>query len=175
MRIFRYPCAYIRKKGGLYVDKNKTSDLLIFVISAELVGVISGLFAGGPADLGSPFASPPLSPPPWLFPIVWTILYAVMGISAYLVYSSNADSALKKRALFIYGLQLFVNFWWSIAFFRFMSLPAAIIIVLALFILVAVMIAAFRGISRAAALINIPYLIWVGFASYLTIAAAVVS
>ncbi len=157
------------------MKKHNFWDIAIFILSAELVGVISALLSGGFGNFYDKFTPPPLLPPSWLFPVVWTVLYAVMGFSAYLIYSSEANQSDKTKALKIYWAQLAVNFLWSIVFFRFEALWPAVIVIIVLLVLIAMMIAAFRKISPMAALINIPYLLWVVFATYLTIAIAVIN
>ncbi len=155
---------------GDIMKKRKITELLIFIISAELTGALSALIAGDTSEFYSELVKPSLAPPGFLFPIVWTILYALMGISAFLIYETDAEESVKKNALLVYAIQLFVNFTWSIIFFRFEMPGLSSIVIVALFILVAVMISRFCKIRPAAAYINIPYLIWVGFASYLNIA-----
>lgn len=150
-------------------------DLLIFIVSAELAGALSALLTGSFRDFFIRYEKPPLLPNAGLFPVVWTILYAVMGVSAYLIYSSGKDRDDVRSALKIYWIQLFVNFSWSIVFFRFELLWLAVIVVLLLLVLIAVMIKRFRDINSAAGYMNIPYLLWVAFASYLTIAIAVIN
>ncbi len=157
------------------MNRNKIYDLLIFVLSAELAGVLSSLFAGNSGELYSVFEKPPLSPPGWIFPVVWTILYALMGISAFLIYHSDAEPVRVKSALRTYWLQLFVNFWWSIVFFRFQALWASVAVLILLLILVVIMIVKFAKIRPSAALINIPYLLWLLFAAYLNIATAIIN
>lgn len=157
------------------MKRNKIYDLLIFVLSAELTGVLSSLISGGGEALYSTFDKPPLSPPSWVFPVVWTILYALMGISAFLIYHSDGEPVRVKSALRTYILQLIVNFSWSIFFFRFEALWASVVIIAILIILVIVMIVKFAKIRPAAALINIPYLIWLLFAAYLNVATAILN
>ncbi len=157
------------------MKKHNFWDIAIFILSAELVGALSAWFSGGFGDFYDKFTPPPLLPPSWLFPVVWTILYALMGFSAYLIYSSDAGKAEKTKALAIYWAQLAVNFLWSIVFFRFENLWGSVVVILILLALIVVMITGFRKISPLAALINIPYLIWVSFATYLTIAIAVIN
>ncbi len=157
------------------MKKHNFWDIAIFILSAELVGVVSALLSGGFGDFYDKFTPPPLLPPSWLFPVVWTILYAVMGFSAYLINSSDASGVEKNKCLAIYWIQLAINFSWSIVFFRFEDLWAGVAVILILLALIIVMITCFRKISPFAALINIPYLIWVSFATYLTIAIAVIN
>ncbi len=157
--------------------KNKIhiTELLICVASAELAGALSALLAGGFGSFFLKYKAPPLLPPPWLFPVVWTILYAVMGISAYMIYFSCGDRDEINSALKTYSTQLFVNFSWSIVFFRFERLRLSAGIILFLLILIIKMIADFKRLRPLAGNINIPYLIWVIFAAYLNIAIAVIN
>ncbi len=154
--------------------KNKLIDILLYVISAELIGVVSALLSGGFSGFFDVYIEPPLLPPAWLFPVVWTILYAVMGYSAYLV-SSASETKSVKYALSVYWVQLMVNFSWSIVFFRFESLWGALAVIVLLLILIIAMISAFRKVSSKAAYINIPYLLWVMFAAYLNLATAIIN
>ncbi|MDO5149525.1 MAG: TspO/MBR family protein [Oscillospiraceae bacterium] len=155
------------------MKKNKITELLISIILAELVGSLSALFSGSSFSLFRELNKPPFSPPGWIFPVVWTVLYALMGFSAYIIYSS--DSKEKSRALVIYGAQLFVNFLWSIVFFRFELLKLSVAVILILLTLVTIMILKFRKISRTAAFLNIPYLIWIMYATWLNIGIAVLN
>lgn len=151
------------------------TELFIFIVTAELVGVLSALVTGDFSGFFKNYAQPPLMPPAWVFPVVWVILYALMGISAYLVYSSDGSDEAKKRALGIYAAQLAANFLWSIVFFRFEELWGAAGVIILLLALIILMLLSFRKISLPAALLNIPYLLWVLFAAYLNIAAAVIN
>ena len=155
------------------MKKENVSDMLIYVISAELVGAVSAVFTGGFSDFFVKYAKPPLLPPGWLFPVVWAILYAVMGYSAYLIHSAKSPD--RKSALTLYWAQLFVNFWWSILFFRFEALWVSVGVIALLWVLISVMISRFGKISPLAAKLNIPYIIWVSFAAYLNIATAVIN
>ncbi len=157
------------------MKKHSIVDLLIYIVSAEAVGTLSALFSGGFGDFYTKYEKPPLLPPAWLFPVVWTILYALMGISAYLIKTSDGDDYSKSRALKLYWIQLAVNFSWSIVFFRFEALWAAVAVILLLLALIIAMILSFKKIRPSAAYINIPYLLWVTFASYLTIAIAIIN
>lgn len=160
-------------KGSKESKKFSVTDLLLFIVSAQLAGTVSALVSGGFSGFYEKLARPPLSPPAWVFPVVWTILYTLMGISAYMVYSSGDGD--KGRALTVYWVQLGVNFCWSIVFFRFMLLNGAVAVIIALLILIAVMIKIFREIRPAAGYINIPYFVWTAFAAYLCIAVAILN
>lgn len=155
------------------MKKVNLTELIISIVFAELTGALSALLAGGFAGLYTTFVQPPFSPPSWVFPVVWTILYALMGISAYMVYSSESYKA--KPALTVYLIQLAVNFLWSIIFFRFEWLTVAAVVAIILAILVALMIALFYRVDKKAAFLNIPYLLWTIFASYLAIGTALLN
>ena len=132
-----------------------------------LVGLISGLLTRNAMQDFQALVKPPLAPPGWLFPVVWTILYTLMGISAYLIQTSSADPEVKSDALMIYRYQLIVNFLWPVLFFSFGWYLFAFAWILLLWGLVILMIWDFSKISKTAAYLNIPYLIWLTFAAYL--------
>ncbi len=152
------------------MKKGKVTELLIFVIATELIGFLSSFFAGNTSTFYDKLTKPPLSPPGWIFPIIWAILYALMGISAFFIFSANAKHDQRKSALVLYGIQLFVIFSWSIVFFRFEQIGAAFGVVLLLLLLVFWMLIHFWRIYSPAAYLNIPYLLWLLFATYLNLA-----
>ncbi len=158
---------------GQNMKKTKITELLIFIVSAELIGALSALFSGNSFSFYKELTKPPLSPPGWIFPIMWTILYALMGASAFLIY--NSDTKKKYKALTLYGIQLFVNFVWSIVFFRFNLLAFSVAVILMLLILIIAMIIQFHKIRPLSAYLNIPYLLWVLFASYLNIGVLILN
>lgn len=112
---------------------------------------------------------PPLSPPMWLFPIVWSVLYILMGISSALIFEKRDENkAEASAALKIYGLQLVINFFWSIIFFNLQNYLCAFIWLILLLFLIIIMIFRFYKISHTAAYLQIPYVLWIVFAGYLT-------
>lgn len=135
-----------------------------------LVGVVSGLLTRNAMQDFEVLNQPPLSPPGWLFPVVWTILYVLMGISAYLVKTSDADEQEKADALTLYYYQLLVNFLWPVFFFNFGWYLFAFAWLILLWVLVALMIRQFDKINKVAAYLNLPYLVWLTFAAYLNFA-----
>ena len=154
--------------------------LLLSIGIAEAVGflssLLSGVFSGKQAEFFDSLVKPPLSPPSWLFGVVWPILYALMGTAAYLIYDSVKGTDFeRKRALRFYAAQLLVNFLWSIVFFRFESLVGGLFILLILDILVAITMYKFSKINRLAAWLLIPYLLWILFATYLNIGFVVLN
>ncbi len=145
------------------MKQDNKSSLIISILIPLAVGSISSLLSGN--MMSTSFTKTPLSPPAFLFPIVWTILYILMGISSYLIYNSQSPDA--PKALFTYGLQLFFNFFWSILFFRFSLYLPAFFWLLAMIILIVIMIWQFYKIRPLAAYLQIPYLLWCLFAAVL--------
>lgn len=143
------------------------SKLLVSILISLGTGVLSGLLSRGGMEVYQRVNKPAFSPPPILFPIVWTILFILMGISAYMIYISNAEKSDKASALTVYGIQLAVNFLWPIFFFNCEAFLFSFIWIIILWILIIAMIALFNGISKTAAYLQIPYLIWVTFAAVL--------
>ena len=149
--------------------KSFNTKLLRFIAIPLLVGGIAALLTTDSMKAFASFDKPALSPPGWLFPVVWTILYTLMGVSAYLIAFSSASPIEKANALALYTYQLAVNFLWSIFFFNFEWYFFSFLWIILLWILVFLMIRAFWKINRTAAYLNIPYLIWITFAAYLNI------
>ncbi len=140
---------------------------IISILIALAVGGLSAFLTRGNMNIYDEINIPPLAPPMWLFPVVWCILYILMGISAALVFKS-IDSR-KGSALRIYALQLIVNFFWSLIFFNMRAFGFAVIWLILLITLVVIMIAMFAKINKKAAWLQIPYIIWLLFALYLTL------
>lgn len=149
--------------------KHSLMKLLVCIAIPLLVGGIAGLLTRTGTQAYATMAKPPLSPPAVVFPIVWTLLYTLMGISSYLIWTKadNSDAGAKAKNLYFY--QLTVNFLWSVFFFNFQWYFFSFLWILLLWGLVLAMIKAFSGISKTAAYINIPYLIWLTFAAYLNL------
>lgn len=124
---------------------------------------LSWLLTGSAAMSAYPqLRQPPLSPPGWVFPAVWSVLYTLMGLSAWLVWRQRQPKALRP-----YGIQLFLNVLWTPLFFRFRLFWASFVLLCALWAAVVWMLAAFRRVQRSAAALQLPYLLWVTFAGYL--------
>ncbi len=149
--------------------------VLFSVAIAEGVGLLSGLLSGDIGAVYQQLQQPPLAPPGRIFPIAWGILYALMGIAAALIWLNNGDMLARRNALNLYALQLFVNFTWSIIFFRFMAFGLGVAVVLLLDVLVLLTLLRFWKISRPAGILLIPYLLWLLYATYLTIGIAVLN
>lgn len=114
-------------------------------------------------------AQPPLSPPAWLFPVAWTILYLLMGAASYLVWVSGASEKRRDRALTVYGLSLAANFLWPIVFFTARLYLAAFLLLLVLWVLVVITALLFSCIDDRAGKLMIPYIVWLSFAAYLNL------
>jgi len=136
----------------------------ISIISTLLVGILSGLLSMNSMGIYSFINRPPLSPPSWLFPVVWTILYILMGISVAIYFIKT------NKVPTIYIFQLLVNFIWPLIFFNLQSYLFSFIVIILLIVLVINMIQEFSKVTRLAALLQIPYLLWLLFAAYLNFA-----
>ena len=146
-------------------NKINVKQLIISIIIPLLVGTVSGLLSMNSMQQYEFIQKPPLSPPAIVFPIVWTILYILMGISSYLIYSCNCTD--RNKALTVYAIQLAVNFIWPLIFFNAGAYLIAFVWLVLLWLLVLYMILLFYPINKAAALLQIPYLVWLTFAGYL--------
>ena len=151
----------------------KTKNWKIYAISIAIalaVGTLSGLLSmSGMEEYNLTAVKPALTPPSWLFPVAWTILYTLMGISAAMVWLSP-KSRERSRGLNLYVLQLIVNFFWSLIFFNANAYGLAAVWLVILWLLVLLMILEFAKTDRIAAVLQIPYLLWLTFAGYLNIA-----
>lgn len=140
---------------------------IVWILAVEAVGALSGwLTREGTKIYNSTIEQPPLSPPSIVFPIVWGILFALMGIGAARIYMAPASGA-RRRSLLLFLVQLAFNFFWSIIFFNFQAFGFAFLWLILLWILILLMILSFRTVDKLAAWLQIPYLLWVTFAAYL--------
>lgn len=139
--------------------------LVICIAIPLAVGGLAALITGAGSDFYETIKRPALSPPSWLFPVVWTVLYILMGVSSYLIWERGERG---RSALTVYGAQLALNFVWSLVFFNAKAFLAAGIIIVVLWVLIAVMLGMFYRVRRSAAYLQIPYFLWVTFATYLT-------
>ena len=149
--------------------KAETKEFITSIAIPVVSGAVIGFITSGSMQQFATLEKPPLSPPGWLFPVVWTILYTAMGISSYLIYKADAEEHKKQQALFLYGAQLIVNLLWPIFFFLFEWYLFSFFWLVMLWILVFLMIREFYGISRIAAYLCVPYLLWLTFAAYLNL------
>lgn len=148
--------------------KSGIPELLISIAVSEGAGALSALLSGAGMNYET-LNKPPLSPPGWVFGVVWPILYLLMAVAAWLVYRSDASQKEKQSALLLYVLQLTANFLWSIAYFGLDLRLFAFFWLLLLIFLVVETTRAFSRINRTAGLLMIPYLLWLSFAAYLNL------
>ncbi len=152
--------------------KNTNWKQLVTAIAIPLgVGVVSWLLTLGTAEQYQRIYKPPLAPTGWLFPIVWTFLYILMGIASFYVYRSNSKN--KAEALQKYAVQLLANGAWSIIFFRFNMYLTAFAWLVILWYLIFITIKSFGKIDKTAMKLMIPYIVWVTFAGYLNFMIAI--
>jgi tryptophan-rich sensory protein len=138
-----------------------------WIILCEAVGALAGWISAGGIEVYSALANkPPLTPHQWVFPMVWSILYALMGISAARI-SLTPPSKERNRGLNLFTAQLIVNFFWPLLFFNAQAFGFALIWLILLWVLVLAVILTFRKIDKTAAWLLIPYLLWLTFAVYL--------
>ena len=149
------------------MKKSTWKTYAFWILFTEAVGALSGwLTRSGTQIYNETIIQPPLSPPAIVFPIVWGILFALMGIGAARIYLAPA-SGVRSCSLLLFLIQLIFNFFWSIIFFNFQAYGFAFIWLLILWFLILLMILSFRKVDKLAAWLQLPYLLWVTFAAYL--------
>lgn len=152
------------------MNLKKLGLLLGFILLPVIVGITASIATQSSVDtwyltLQKPF----FNPPNWLFAPVWTTLYILMGVSAFLIHTLK-PSAMRTLAMDVFYFQLFLNFLWSWLFFWFQSPLLGLICILFLLVVLIVMIRRFYGLNKTAGLLQIPYLIWILFATSLNAA-----
>lgn len=152
----------------------KWKPILISLGIPLAAGGLAALLSGG-MDNYEYLNQPPLAPPGWVFPVVWSILYLLMGYASYRVVFSEGSFPQIRRALTLYGVQLFLNFLWPILFFRFQWFLAAFFLLLLLWAAILATIHAFSKVDEKAGNLLIPYLLWVSFAGYLNLGVALLN
>jgi benzodiazapine receptor len=155
--------------------KIKWKTLLVCIAIPLLVGGLAGFISKNSMSSFALLNQPWLSPPGWLFPIVWTILYILMGIASFLILTSNAPQESIDSAMKLYGLQLIFNFFWTIWFFNLHLYFFSFIWLIALWLLIIATTLSFSRISKLATYLMVPYLLWVTFAAYLNLSIALLN
>lgn len=148
--------------------------LIALFIPLVIGGISAALSSQGMATYGS-MSKPPLSPPAWVFSVAWTILYIMMGLASYFIIVSEADNRDKAMALIIYGIQLAMNFMWSIMFFNWGYYLFAFMWLMIMWCIVILCAVRFYSINRGATYLFIPYIMWLTFAAYLNMGAYILS
>jgi Tryptophan-rich sensory protein (mitochondrial benzodiazepine receptor homolog) len=142
--------------------------LLLSIFIAELMGIIGSIFTVNAIPTWyATLNKPSFSPPNWIFGPVWTTLFLLMGVAAFLVWNKGINTEGVRKAMWVYRLQLFLNVWWSIIFFRLHSPVGALVEIVLLWLVIAANIFVFSKISKPAAYLLVPYILWVSFAAFL--------
>ena len=151
------------------MQKRNWKTYAFWIVLTELVGALAGFLSREGTELyQASVLKPALTPPGWVFPVVWGILYLLMGIAAARI-ALLQESGARRAALRVYGLQLAVIFLWPLLFFNLQAFGAAFLWLVLLFALIVWMILSFRELDKAAAWLLLPYLLWTAFAGYLNL------
>ena len=153
--------------------KEKLKTYIISIVIPLIVGGLSAMFTFSNMNIYDEINKPFLSPPGVVFPIVWTILYILMGISSAMIKLSDSEN--KSDALIIYRFSLLINFFWSIIFFNMRAYNFAFVWLIALWLFVLYTIIKYSKINKTAAILQIPYLLWLTFAGYLNLMISILN
>jgi benzodiazapine receptor len=149
------------------MNRNQVLNFTMSIAPPLLVGAIAGMFTSKAIpEWYASLNQPSFSPPNWVFGPVWTALYILMGISLFFILRLPPDAA-RRRAIWIYCIQLFLNFCWSFLFFFFKNMGLALVEIILLWITIVLMLLYFYKLKPLSAYLNIPYLLWVSFATAL--------
>ena len=155
--------------------KQAWKKLILSLALPLTVGAVAALLSGGMRSY-SQLRQPPLSPPSWVFPVVWTVLYLLMGYSSYRIWTAEAaESGWRKKGLRLYLTQLGVNFLWPLVFFGLHRFTLAFLVLIGLWVLVIFTMRAFYEVDTPAGHLLLPYLLWVSFAAYLNAGTALLN
>ena len=157
------------------LQKIRFFPLAVAVLIPLFTGMFSSFLTGEDMKIYQNMNHPPLAPPGWVFPVAWTILYVLMGIASYLVWSSETEIERKRTALRFYAAQLIMNFFWSTLFFTYARILLALVWLLAMWVLVLICAIRFYRIRHAAGWMMGVLLLWTTFAAYLNFACYAMS
>lgn len=150
---------------------NNLAKAIISIAAPLAVGGTAGAFTvTGPGSWYRTIVKPEWNPPAYVFGPVWTTLYLLMGVALWLIWKSEKPEPLKQRAILFFVIQLLLNFFWSLIFFRWHSIGGALVEITVLWFFILMTIFAFARINKAAAWLMVPYIAWVTFATLLTAA-----
>ena len=152
--------------------KIRIKPLAVSLAIPLVLGALSGFMARDGMKAFASLQKPPLTPPGWVFPVIWTILYAMMGYASYLVYTSGESEGTVRAALAAYGVSLAVNLLWPQLFFAQGAYMAAFLLLCALFVLVLWTARLFGALVPKAGALLVPYLLWLVYAGYLNLGIA---
>lgn len=156
-------------------QKVRVLALIVALLIPLLVGGFSAFLTAEDMNVYETLTRPPLAPPGWLFPIVWTILYLVMGLASYFVFTSDIEPERKRKALLFYAGQLIMNMFWSTLFFTYQLYLVSLIWLLAMWVLIIICTFLFYKANRIAGFMMIGLLVWTTFAAYLNLAYYITS
>ena len=169
--LFAYTCVEARRVSRVMdMKRNKLRVYLTAIAIPEAVGALVGILIRDGVEMFRQLPQSDLTPPGIVFPIVWTILYALMGISLARIWLAP-DSPERTRGLSLFLFQLIFNFFWSFFFFNMQAFFFSLLWIIVLWVLIGLMICSFYKTDTLAAWLQVPYFLWVTFATYLTYAA----
>jgi len=155
--------------GALDITADDLPGLLVAVLCCEVAGTLPGFVTAGDVASWYPtLAKPAFTPPSWVFGPVWVLLFALLGVAAYLIHRDGVGED-RGVALRLFVGQFALNVSWTLAFFGGRSIVGGLVVIVALWIAVVATVVAFDRVNRAAALLLLPYLAWVTFAAVLNV------
>lgn len=149
--------------------KIKKDELAIAILLPLAVGSVASCFVKDAIFIYESLEKPSLSPPGWIFPVVWFVLYVLMGIASYWIYRMDENDKDVKHAMLLYVVQLGVNFFWPLLFFKYSLQLFALFWIILLFVLVAMLIKAYGKLDKRAAFFMLPYALWLLYGIYLNL------
>lgn len=157
------------------MNRYRLGTLLCALTIPLLVGLIAATISSRAMAAYGSLNKPPLSPPPWVFSLAWTILYLMMGLASYYVVTSDARPAAIRSALFFYALQLIMNFFWTLFFFNWKMYLVAFFWLILMWVFVLICTYKFFAVATVSGILLIPYVLWLTFAGYLNFGAFILN
>ncbi len=178
IRSYKILLSYLKidkiKIRGKYMKLNwKVMGICVLIPIA--VGQLAAFLSLEQVKIFADLEKPPFAPPAWLFAPAWIVFYTCMGISSYLIYTSNKKGVKRDRALIFYAIQLAVNFFWTLIFFNMGQYYLALAWIIFLGVLIILTMKSMLLISKTAFMLMIPYLCWIVFATYLNLGIALLN
>lgn len=150
------------------MEKNELFRLILSIIICQMAGIIGSIFTAGSVTSWYPtLVKPSFSPPGFYIGLIWIVLFTLMGISLFLIWRETPSNPAARIALYFFAVQLIVNVLWSVAFFGMRSPISGLVVIAFLWVLILITIIKFWPINGTAALLLIPYIVWVSIAAYL--------
>jgi tryptophan-rich sensory protein len=150
------------------MEKNEIFRLILSIIICQMAGIIGSIFtASSVASWYTTLVKPSFAPPGFYIGLIWIVLFTLMGISLFLIWRETPSNLAARIALYFFAAQLIVNVLWSVAFFGMRSPISGLVVIAFLWVLILITIIKFGPINRTAALLLIPYIVWVSIAAYL--------